>query len=224
MLIKCPECKNDVSEYANKCPICGCPIEIIKNQNNQTKDIETKIKNLEKENKKITEAEEFQRVLDVTKIPKSKPHINAFLIMGIIMILADISFMVMMIGDIDGTLIFYSICLIVVGIIIFLVGRSSLKESQKIYDEYKDDPEEYRRILAMKTYRNIKSQENAKERAKERKQSKAYTVSQVKCPYCNSMNTKKLSATSKAGSVAMFGLMSNKVGKQWHCNSCGSDF
>lgn len=28
-LIKCPECGNDVSEYAECCQICGCPIEII---------------------------------------------------------------------------------------------------------------------------------------------------------------------------------------------------
>lgn len=221
-IIKCTECGHGVSEYANKCPNCGCPITVIKN--NQIKNIETKVKDLKRKNRKSTEAEEFQKVLDVTKIPKNKPRINVFLIIGAIMIITDISFMIMMGGDIDGTLMFYSICLIVVGIIVFLIGCSSLKESQRIYDEYKDDSEEYRRVLAIKTYHNIKSQENARERAKERKKSKTYTISHVKCPYCNSTNTKKLSVTSKAGSVAMFGLMSNKVGKQWHCNSCGSDF
>lgn len=29
-LLKCPECNNSVSEYAEKCPVCGCPINIIK--------------------------------------------------------------------------------------------------------------------------------------------------------------------------------------------------
>lgn len=29
-LLKCPECNNGVSEYAEKCPVCGCPINIIK--------------------------------------------------------------------------------------------------------------------------------------------------------------------------------------------------
>lgn len=28
-LIKCIECGNDVSEYADKCPKCGCPIDLI---------------------------------------------------------------------------------------------------------------------------------------------------------------------------------------------------
>ena len=40
----------------------------------------------------------------------------------------------------------------------------------------------------------------------------------------NSTNTKKISGISKAGSVAMFGIFSQKVKKQWHCNHCGSDF
>lgn len=30
-LLKCPECNNSVSEYAEKCPTCGCPMTVIKN-------------------------------------------------------------------------------------------------------------------------------------------------------------------------------------------------
>lgn len=47
---------------------------------------------------------------------------------------------------------------------------------------------------------------------------------QITCPYCHSTNTKKISGLSKAGSVALFGIFSQKVKKQWHCNNCGSDF
>lgn len=46
----------------------------------------------------------------------------------------------------------------------------------------------------------------------------------VECPYCHSMNTKKISNIAKAGSVTMFGIFSQKVKHQWHCNNCGSDF
>lgn len=49
-------------------------------------------------------------------------------------------------------------------------------------------------------------------------------LNQVHCPYCNSTNCKKISGISKATSVAIFGLFSQKVKKQWHCNNCGSDF
>ena len=48
--------------------------------------------------------------------------------------------------------------------------------------------------------------------------------SKVTCPYCNSSNCKKISGVSKATSVAMFGIFSQKVKKQWHCNNCKSDF
>ena len=46
----------------------------------------------------------------------------------------------------------------------------------------------------------------------------------ITCPYCNSTNTKKLSSLSRAFSAGFFGLGSSKIGKQWHCNRCGSDF
>lgn len=47
----------------------------------------------------------------------------------------------------------------------------------------------------------------------------------VECPYCHSKDTKKISNLSKAGSVALFGVFAlGKTSKQWHCNSCNSDF
>lgn len=46
----------------------------------------------------------------------------------------------------------------------------------------------------------------------------------VKCPYCQSDNTKKISSTAKAVNIAMFGLFGNKRKYQWHCNNCNSDF
>ena len=45
-----------------------------------------------------------------------------------------------------------------------------------------------------------------------------------KCPTCQSTNIKKISDLSKAASVAMWGLLSQKVKKQWHCNNCGSEW
>lgn len=45
-----------------------------------------------------------------------------------------------------------------------------------------------------------------------------------KCPTCSSTDIKKISGLSKAGSVAMWGIFSRKVHKQWHCNNCGSEW
>lgn len=46
----------------------------------------------------------------------------------------------------------------------------------------------------------------------------------VQCPYCGSTNTDKISAASRIVSVATLGILSKKIGKQWHCNNCKSDF
>ena len=44
------------------------------------------------------------------------------------------------------------------------------------------------------------------------------------CPTCSSTNIKKISGKSKVVSVAMFGLLSQKVKKQFHCNNCGYEW
>ena len=46
----------------------------------------------------------------------------------------------------------------------------------------------------------------------------------AECPYCKSRDTKKISATGRMFSASLFGLGSDKIGKQWHCNNCNSDF
>lgn len=46
----------------------------------------------------------------------------------------------------------------------------------------------------------------------------------VTCPYCKATNVKKLGALSRTISAGLFGIGSGKIGKQWHCTHCGSDF
>ena len=45
-----------------------------------------------------------------------------------------------------------------------------------------------------------------------------------KCPTCGSTDIKKISGISKATSVALWGILSQKVKKQWHCNNCSSEW
>lgn len=48
---------------------------------------------------------------------------------------------------------------------------------------------------------------------------------QIKCPYCHSTDTKKITNTSKAVHTTLFGIFSiGRNSKQWHCNKCSSDF
>jgi hypothetical protein len=46
----------------------------------------------------------------------------------------------------------------------------------------------------------------------------------LQCPYCHSTHVRKIGTVGRMVSVGLFGLASKKIGKQWHCNDCGSDF
>lgn len=46
----------------------------------------------------------------------------------------------------------------------------------------------------------------------------------IHCPYCNSSNVTKIGTVNRMVSTSMFGLASKKIGKQWHCDNCKSDF
>lgn len=45
---------------------------------------------------------------------------------------------------------------------------------------------------------------------------------QIKCPYCNSTDIKKISFTKKAISIGGLGILSNKIGKTYQCKKCKS--
>ena len=46
----------------------------------------------------------------------------------------------------------------------------------------------------------------------------------ITCPYCQSTNVSKIGTLGRMASIGFWGLASGKVGKQWHCKKCGSDF
>ena len=46
----------------------------------------------------------------------------------------------------------------------------------------------------------------------------------VACTYCGSTNVRKIGLFNRVVSTELWGLGSKKIGKQWHCNSCNSDF
>ena len=55
-------------------------------------------------------------------------------------------------------------------------------------------------------------------------QSSQKSTPTIECPYCHSTDTQKISGMSRAGSIVVWGIFSKKLGKQWHCDKCGSDF
>ena len=63
-----------------------------------------------------------------------------------------------------------------------------------------------------------------KSQAAQEQTAKIQSSNKPKCPTCNSTNLKRVSTTSKVASVAMWGLLSQKAKKTWHCNSCGYEW
>ena len=45
-----------------------------------------------------------------------------------------------------------------------------------------------------------------------------------RCPTCSSTNVHKISELSKAGSVLAFGIFSQKIKRQFHCDNCGYEW
>ncbi|MCM1237321.1 MAG: hypothetical protein NC489_45215 [Ruminococcus flavefaciens] len=80
---------------------------------------------------------------------------------------------------------------------------------------HENDPIEYQLKL-----NQFKQQQEQQDMAEQRRRNE----NKVHCPYCNSVNVKKISATSKAVNTALFGIFGTKRNKQWHCEKCGSDF
>ena len=163
-LLKCCDCGQEISEHAEKCPNCGCPIDIIKNNN----------------------------------IPRGQVLIKGQLY--------DISELQAVYQKEKGG-----------ATMAFLEERYNLNSGESYsYDRVIEDNN---RIVPPNLDEAV---ENF--RAANRAKVAAMTANRTKCPFCGSTNVKKISMTGKALSIGTFGLFSKKIGKQWHCNNCKSDF
>ena len=105
--------------------------------------------------------------------------------------------------------------------------NAPLKDSKYTFDEWIKDDEANKKINEMAMSSPNYNEELAQKRENAMYLfggSKTSATSSVQCPYCKSTNVSRLSTVGKVFSVGLLGLASNKVGKQWHCNSCNSNF
>ena len=166
-LLKCPECNKEVSEYAEACPNCGCPINVIKSSQ--------PISKKEGHFYSIINGEEK----DITYFVKKS--------------LSD-----EWINDIVGF-------------------KTKMQNELDIYDVFDF-------IKAIKDCNGAPKEYNDEKASIHYEKLNKIKASLPKCPYCHSTSIKKISAASRTASVIGFGIFSKKIGKQWHCNNCGSDF
>lgn len=207
-LINCPECgREKVSESAVSCPICGYGIkkhfDELKIEEEKTR-VAEQIKKKSELDEKIKN-EELDNKAKFVYTPQSKPHINGYIIVGILCACLAVLAIVIESWGLMCLEIFFSI--------VFLVGGfSKLQNSQKLYEDYSINQDEYKRQLLI-----------AKEREKEIRNANKNVVNLnsqdiVKCPKCGST---QIQAVSRKWSL-MTGILTNKVDRV--CLNCKHKF
>jgi len=206
MLIKCPECgRENVSDTAATCPDCGYEIKTYFEKIRQKEIQEAKYKEAQQKH-----MEDVAARATAVHVPTKRPSMNIYLygsiLCGIFTIISIIvQFWLGMLFLAVATWVYYSL------------GMDKLKARQKIYDMHKQDTEQYQKQI-------ILLQDSEKAQVEAIRNYKNLNLTNAKCPICGSSNIKKISTINKVVSTEMLGLASNKIGKQWHCNSCKSDF
>ena len=150
---------------------------------------------------------------------------NGILIVGAV-ILGAIFLIISILGLISGEpFLFIIVCIYITAIIIYVYTKK--KDTKSSYDDIptnKTKEQIIKEYVAQSQYKEYKE--------KELEELKKYAINiqarealnKPHCPTCNSTNIKKISGLSKAGSVVMFGIFSQKVKKQMHCNNCGYEW
>lgn len=232
-LIRCPECgKENVSDSAESCPSCGYGIQSYfeNKQIQEQKEIELQKKQQVLEQEKQRKERKLEEIAAETEIPKNKPFINGFLLMGFLFLIGDIFIILIGLRVIEGdpeSVSFWGISFFSFIAILFLaIGYSVLSDSRKLYDEHSHNQEEYKKVLAAKTLREIEIQD-AKQEAKQKEKQKAIqnankvstdTEGNIKCPKCDSTQIQMLNRRWSAGT----GLLTNKIDRV--CMNCKHKF
>lgn len=204
MLIKCPECSKEFSDKADKCPNCGI----------FTKDALDLIAKIKAEEKKKEEELKNNKIFDYygTKYDFSgmyKKYIGIYY--------HEDGSRKPLNGITEKPLLeaFYKELMAYVPSLTreeamriedYFLRKKAIPFSMDVVNERADRIDKGVKKLQAEMDQKIAAKSNAK------------------CPYCNSTNTKKISTLSRMGSFATFGFAGKKIGKQWHCNNCKSDF
>lgn len=96
-------------------------------------------------------------------------------------------------------------------------------KNQKILMDYSKENKFFICPNCMRTVRFATPEEEALIEQK-RRLYEIQNSNKIKCPYCSSTHVEKISLASRIVSTGIFGLGSKKIGKQYHCKKCKSDF
>lgn len=229
-LVNCPECgRENVSDSAEMCPSCGynvkehfLKIEQEKNEKRIKQELEEKRVEQEKELQK-REKEKEERELNEIKMPPAPPSkIRIWCAIGLIIVIgAFIIILPACMSELDMSFFIFVIIFIflIILFICYIKGKYDLEKAN--YEKAMRDFEAYKRN---ELYRKKEEEKRRMEYQASQIAGQQAKIEKVKCPYCNSYNTSKIGVISRGVSIGLVGMASSKIGKQWHCNNCNSDF
>lgn len=190
-LLKCCECGNNVSEYADKCPHCGCPIDKIK-EFILLHDDSKLICIINKKTRDITWIKDELMSLSEDKFYLYKKYYSPAM--------DDVKVISKYVND--------------------RTFLDSCKFENKVYHELDLTPKQAGHFLYQLIDSDFTLKEFNGESLSEFTQKQvAYINSKPKCPVCGSTNISKISTMNRATSIVGLGILSKKIGKQWKCNN-----
>lgn len=249
-LIKCPECgRENVSDTAESCPTCGYGInahfERIKNQQIAQERQRRNVEELERQ-KRLLQAEEErkykeyeheikaeQEKINTTSEPK-KPNYFVYLfskevrlLTWLIVVGPLVTLLFCKVAEIDAFILILYVALGLLAtpvwlIFAYLAHKESMDSYKKELELYNNNREEW-----------IKKKEQQKESVESYYRTKAHwevvnkdnppatqNSNKLKCPVCGDTNIERITTMDRSFSVAMVGLASGKIGKQYKCKKC----
>ena len=216
-LIKCPECgRENVSDSAEMCPGCGYGIKAHFEKIEQEKLKEQqRIEYKKAKIKRDQEAKEREQKR-IRNVPKpERPVFSRGLIVYIVVATIFFSWLMLYTPTLyneepkGGMWISELLDFIGLPLLIYLPNYNKKNEDYQLACK---DFEMYQKKIVKEQDETLKRQQKELEQK---------IANAIKCPNCGSINTKKITTTSRAISTAMVGMASSKIGKQFECKDCG---
>ncbi|MBQ2998679.1 MAG: hypothetical protein IJM98_11660 [Oscillospiraceae bacterium] len=243
-LVNCPECDKTVSSSAESCPNCGYPVrqhfenikkeeerkEKTKREENIRRFQEDEINRLAIENLKKYEHEMNQKIAELDKMDKPKKptfwgqvfhgegggNTLDWIIWGILLA----SFVLMFSGSVIFVAIFVIDLMFGVPFSLF-VNYTDYKMFLKLYEKEANDWENSKnnQINNIRQAYEFRARKEAQETLYPTKKEDTHKFN-LKCPICGSHNIERITTFDRSFSIAMVGLASEKIGKQYKCKDC----
>ena len=216
-LIKCPECgRENVSDSAEMCPGCGYGIKAHFEKIEQEKLKEQqRIEYKKAKIKRDQEAKEREQKR-IRNVPKpERPVFSRGLIVYIVVATIFFSWLMLYTPTLyneepkGGMWILELLVFIGLPLLIYLPNYNKKNEDYQLACK---DFEMYQKKIVKEQDETLKRQQKELEQK---------IANAIKCPNCGSINTKKITTTSRVISTAMVGMASSKIGKQFECKDCG---